>query len=75
MDKTLQGQVAVVTGGAGAIGRVIVDRLTEDGLTVAVVDRVPLTSDFPRSYAAVSCSTPSAGWVVAMTPAAAMNTR
>ena len=38
MDRPLQGQVAIVTGGASGIGRAIAQRLSRDGAVVAVFD-------------------------------------
>src|SRR5476651_1801862 len=39
MDTGLAGKVAVVSGGAGTIGRACVGALLREGATVAVVDR------------------------------------
>ena len=38
MDRPLEGQVAIVTGGASGIGRAIAQRLSRDGAVVAVFD-------------------------------------
>jgi 3alpha(or 20beta)-hydroxysteroid dehydrogenase len=38
-DSRFQGQVAVVTGGAGGLGRALAARLLADGASVALVDR------------------------------------
>jgi NAD(P)-dependent dehydrogenase (short-subunit alcohol dehydrogenase family) len=38
-DSRFQGQVAVITGGAGALGRALAARLLKDGARVSLVDR------------------------------------
>ena len=46
MARALDGQVAIVTGGAQGIGRAIADRLARDGATIAVLDvQAPLAVD------------------------------
>ena len=35
----LEGQVALVTGGASGLGRAVVDRFVQEGARVAVLDR------------------------------------
>jgi len=39
--KDIEGKVAVVTGGAGGIGRALIDRLTAEGMRAVVADLVP----------------------------------
>lgn len=44
-SRRLDGRVAIVTGGAGGIGRATVERLAEDGARVAIFDAVPSAVD------------------------------
>ena len=39
--KQVRGKVAVVTGGAGGIGRALVERFTDEGMKVVLADVVP----------------------------------
>jgi NAD(P)-dependent dehydrogenase (short-subunit alcohol dehydrogenase family) len=41
MAKKLDGRIAVVTGGAAGIGRAIVQKLSEEGADIAVLDVNP----------------------------------
>ena len=56
LDFSLQGKVAVVTGGASGIGRAIVDAFTAKGATAVVADRtVEASAGDERPAAAVAC--------------------
>src|SRR5436305_1770643 len=39
--KQVRGKVAVVTGGAGGIGRALIERFTDEGMKVVLADLVP----------------------------------
>jgi len=52
--------VAVVGGGAGALGRAVVDRLLADGYAVVVPVRRPQDADLPAAATAVQCDLRSA---------------
>ena len=45
LDFSLQGKVAIVTGGASGIGRAVVDAFTAKGATAVVADRTVEASD------------------------------
>lgn len=60
---SLTGQVAVVTGGIGGIGRAIVDVLAADGADVIAADVVPDTVDVAAEMFAGTMAAPGAGVV------------
>ena len=56
LDFSLQGKIAIVTGGASGIGQAIVDAFTAKGATAVVADRtVEASAGDERPAAAVAC--------------------
>jgi NAD(P)-dependent dehydrogenase (short-subunit alcohol dehydrogenase family) len=72
MAKGHQDKVAVITGAANGIGQAFAQRLAEDGVHIAVVDRddasetVKLVEAAGRTAIAVTCDVASEDWVAAM---------
>ena len=61
--RPLAGQVAVVTGGIGGIGRAVVDALASDGSYVIAADIAPGTVEDAASVFAATMADPDAGRV------------
>jgi NAD(P)-dependent dehydrogenase (short-subunit alcohol dehydrogenase family) len=56
LDFSLQGKIAIVTGGASGIGRAVVDAFTAKGATAVVADRTVEASDGDeRAIATLAC--------------------
>jgi D-threitol dehydrogenase (NAD+) len=62
LDFSLQGKIAIVTGGASGIGRAVVDAFTAKGATVVIADRTVETGD-DGTTAAVACDVTDAASV------------